>query len=150
LNLCKTENPLTTFLRRIWYESFLYSHIAWIWRAFLYLLLSNKHCYQSYQQTRRDNLLPKKLHYKELSRWVPISLILEASYINPYTIVVRIENDRLGFYFILFYFSFIFSYLVENKTKKTKCDIVTGHMNMVTEVTWSRDIEKGIEGSGIR
>ena len=42
-------------------------------------------------------------------------------------IVVRIENDGLGFYFILFYFilfyfSFIFSYLVENKTKKTKCD----------------------------
>jgi len=39
---------------------------------------------------------------------------------------VRIENNKLSFYFILFYF--IFSYLVENKIKKTKCDTVTDHM----------------------
>jgi len=44
------------------------------------------------------------------------------------TCFVRIENDGLGFYFILFYFTFIFSYLVENKMKKTKCDGVTGHI----------------------
>jgi len=42
--------------------------------------------------------------------------------------IVRIENNGLGFYFILFYFNFIFSYLVENKTKKTKCDTIKGHM----------------------
>ena len=39
---------------------------------------------------------------------------------------VRIKNNRLGFYFILFYF--YFSDLIGNKTKKIKCDTVTGHM----------------------
>jgi len=29
---------------------------------------------------------------------------------------------------LLFYFSFIFSYLIGNKMKKTKCDTITGHM----------------------
>ena len=51
----------------------------------------------------------------------------------------------LLFYFILlllFYFAFIFSYLIGNKTKKTKCDTVTGHM------IWSQ--KKSVEGSGTR
>ena len=39
---------------------------------------------------------------------------------------VRIENDGLGFYFIFF------SFFIGNKMKKTKCDIITGHM------TWSQ------------
>ena len=43
---------------------------------------------------------------------------------------------------ILFYFIFIFSYLIGNKMKKTKCDTITGHM------IWSQ--KKGIEGSRAR
>ena len=46
------------------------------------------------------------------------------------------------FSFIFLLFSLIFL-LKEYKTKKTKCD-------MVTEVTYSCDTEKGIEGSGMR
>ena len=30
---------------------------------------------------------------------------------------------------LLFYFPFIFSYPIENKMKKTKCDTITGHMS---------------------
>jgi len=46
------------------------------------------------------------------------------------------------FYLLLFYFPFIFSYLIGNKTKKTKCDTITGHMILSQK--------KGIEGSGTR
>jgi len=45
------------------------------------------------------------------------------------TILVGIEDNRLGFYFIFSYFL-----LKEYKTKKTKCDTVT-------EVTCSHDTE---------
>jgi len=45
---------------------------------------------------------------------------------------VRVEDNRLSFYFIFSYFSFIFSYffiyLKEYKTKKTKYDTITDHM----------------------
>ena len=60
-------------------------------------------------------------------------------------VVVRIKDNRLGFYFIFSHFPFIFSYflLKEYKTKKTKCD-------MVTEVTCSHNTKKGIESSGTR
>ena len=44
---------------------------------------------------------------------------------------VRIEDEGLGFHFIFFHFPFIFSYFLL-KRKKTKCDIITGHM------TWSQ------------
>ena len=56
-------------------------------------------------------------------------------------ITIRIENNELSFYFILFLFSLIF--LLEYKTKKTKCDTVT-------EVTHSHNTKKGIEDSGTR
>ena len=47
---------------------------------------------------------------------------------------VRIKNNGPSFYFIFSYFPFIFSYFLskEYKTKKTKCDTITGHM------TWSQ------------
>ena len=47
---------------------------------------------------------------------------------------VRIKDNKLGFYFIFSHFPFIFSYflLKEYKTKKTKCDTVTGYM------TWTQ------------
>ena len=51
---------------------------------------------------------------------------------------------------ILFYFSFIFSYLLEYKTKKTKVWHCHKSHDTVTEVIHSCDIEKGIEGSGTR
>jgi len=48
---------------------------------------------------------------------------------------VRIEDDRLGFYFILFYFIlfslifyFLLYFIVDYETKKTEHDTVTGHM----------------------
>ena len=40
--------------------------------------------------------------------------------------IVRIKDDRLGFYFILFYF--LLGFIINYKTKKTKHDTVTGHM----------------------
>ena len=51
-----------------------------------------------------------------------------------YGLYVRIEDNKLDFYFIFFYFPLIFSYclLKEYKIKKTKYDIVTGH------ITWSQ------------
>jgi len=66
--------------------------------------------------------------------------------------IVRIENDGLGFYFMFSHFPFIFSYFSskEYKTKKTKCDTVIRSHVMVTSVTCSHNIEKGIEGSGTR
>jgi len=75
---------------------------------------------------------------------------VEASEVN-----VRIENDELGSYFILFYFFsfyfFSFYFLLSyNKTKKTKCDTITGHMSWSQEVTQSCNVEKGIEGSETR
>ena len=42
---------------------------------------------------------------------------------------------------ILFYF-ILFAFLIGNKTKKTKCDTVTGHM------IWSQ--KKDVKGSGTR
>jgi len=39
---------------------------------------------------------------------------------------VRIKDNRLSFYFILFYF--LLGFIVNYKTKKTNCDTVTGHM----------------------
>jgi len=43
---------------------------------------------------------------------------------------VRSEDDGLDLYFILFYFTLIYSYflLKEYNIKKTKCDTVTGHI----------------------
>ena len=43
---------------------------------------------------------------------------------------VRIKDNGLGFYFLLFF-------MVKLKTKKTKCDII-----MVTEVTCSHDVRE--------
>jgi len=70
------------------------------------------------------------------------------------TTYVRIEDDRLGFYFIFFHFSFIFSYFfilfyffidrVQDEEDKS----VT--LSQVIEVIYSCDTEKGVEGPEIR
>ena len=40
-------------------------------------------------------------------------------------IIVRIENDRLSFYFLYFLLDFIIDY----KTEKMQCDTITGHIS---------------------
>jgi len=58
---------------------------------------------------------------------------------------VRIENNGLGFYFILFffYFSFIFlfSFLlsyIEKGQRRQKCDTITSHM-IQSQIRWWRE-----------
>ena len=68
---------------------------------------------------------------RTLSVYSNISSTIYTKQIQIYTnnSTVRIGNNELSSYFIfLSFFSFIFSYLIENKIKKTKCDTVTGHM----------------------
>jgi len=53
----------------------------------------------------------------------------EGQYVYNEVLAVRIEDDGLSF--ILFYFHFplfFFIFIVDHKTKKTKCDTITGHM----------------------
>jgi len=40
---------------------------------------------------------------------------------------IRIKDNELSFYFILFYF--LLGFIIDQQMKKTKCDMVTGHIS---------------------
>ena len=65
---------------------------------------------------------------------------------------IRIKDNGLGFDFIFFYFPFIFSnflFFIERiQDKKDKVWYYHRSHDMVTEVTYSHDIEMSIEDSG--